>query len=69
LRRPLNVGAAAEVAGLSLSRFSHLFSRTIGMPPQPWNELQRLNRARQLLELTNLSIKEIAVEVGFDDPF
>ncbi len=69
LQRPLTVGAAAEVAGLSLSRFSHLFSRTVGMPPQRWIELQRLNRARQLLGLTNLSIKEIAAEVGFDDPF
>jgi AraC-like DNA-binding protein len=31
--------------------------------------LQRINRARQLLELTAMSIKEIAAEVGYENPF
>jgi AraC-like DNA-binding protein len=43
------VGLLAEVAGLSLPRFSHLFARETGMPP---GELLRLmkqyRRERQL---------------------
>jgi transcriptional regulator GlxA family with amidase domain len=31
--------------------------------------MERLNRARQLLGWTSLSIKEIAAEVGYHDPF
>lgn len=69
LRKPLNVSDVAEIAGLSLSRFAHLFRQTVGTPPQRWIELQRLNRACQLLGMTSLSIKEVAAEVGFDDPF
>ena len=71
LRKPANVTTLAEIAGLSPSRFAHLFCKTVGIPPPCGTriELQRLNRAQQLLQWTGLSIKETAAEVGFDDPF
>ena len=39
------------------------------MTPQQFLEQQRLDRARQLLELSGRSIGDIAADVGFDNPF
>ena len=66
---PLTVGLIAEQAGLSPSRFAHLFRQQIRETPQRYLELQRLNRARQLLEFTQEPIRHIAQQVGFDNPF
>jgi AraC family transcriptional regulator of arabinose operon len=59
----------AETCGLSASRLAHLFRAQVGSTPQRFLELQRLNRAVQLLDSTQLSVKEIAAQVGFDNPF
>ncbi|MGN6506128.1 MAG: helix-turn-helix domain-containing protein, partial [Tepidisphaeraceae bacterium] len=59
---------AAEV-GLSVSRLSYLFRRETRLTPQRYYEQQRLERAKQLLEITDLPIKQIAAEVGFANPF
>jgi AraC family transcriptional regulator of arabinose operon len=67
--RPINLDEIAEAAGLSVSRLSHLFRAHAGTTPQQFVEAQRMNRARQLLEFTPRSIKEIARDVGFDNPF
>ncbi len=64
----LTVGRLAELAGLSESRFAHLFKQTLGISPQRWIERTRLARARQLLELTTIPVKQIAREVGYTDP-
>jgi len=41
----------------------------MGTTPQRFAERLRLDHARHLLERTNLSVSEVAAEVGFDDPF
>ncbi len=69
LRRKLSVEELAEVAGLSASRLAHLFREQLGTTPQRFVERQRLGRARQLLSFTGMSIKQIADETGFDNPF
>lgn len=69
LGEPLTVGRIAGHCGLSASRFSHLFRRQTGETPQRYLELQRLNRARQLLEFTQEPIRHIARQVGFENPF
>jgi AraC family transcriptional regulator of arabinose operon len=66
---PLTVGRIAVQAGLSPSRFAHLFRQQTGETPQRYLELQRLNRARQLLEFTQEPIRAIARQVGFESPF
>ena len=66
---PLTVAAIARHCGLSPSRFAHLFRIQTGETPQRYLELQRLNRARQLLEFTQEPIAAIARQVGFDNPF
>ena len=66
---PLTVAAISKHCGLSPSRFAHLFRAQTGETPQRYLELQRLNRARQLLEFTQEPIATIARAVGFDSPF
>lgn len=69
LSQPISISKLATTAKLSVSRYSHLFREQAGTTPQQYIEQQRLNRAQQLLELTQMSIKEIAYEVGFANPF
>ena len=59
----------AAMAGLSVSRLAHLFKAQVGQTPQQFQEQQRLERARQLLELSGRSIQDIAADVGFENPF
>lgn len=59
----------AEACGLSASRLSHLFQEQVGRTPQQFLELQRLQRAKQLLERTDRSIHEIAYDLGYQNPF
>jgi AraC family transcriptional regulator of arabinose operon len=69
LAAEITLDAVAEASGLSVSRLAHLFRRQAGMTPLQFLELQRLNRARQLLELTPHTVQAIAAEVGFNSPF
>ncbi len=66
---PINVARIAADCGLSPSRFAHLFRAQTGETPQRYLELQRLNRARQLLEFTQEPVTAIARAVGFENPF
>jgi AraC family transcriptional regulator of arabinose operon len=58
----------AALCALSPSRFSHLFSKELGITPQRFSERLRLECAHHLLVQTNLSISDIAADVGFEDP-
>jgi AraC family transcriptional regulator of arabinose operon len=66
--RKITLDSLGETCGLSVSRLAHLFRAQTGTTPQRFLELQRINRAKQLLELTALSVKEIAREVGYENP-
>ena len=59
----------AEVGGMSASRLGHLFGEIVGVSPMVFVEQQRIARARQLLTMTSLSVKEIARQVGYDTQF
>jgi transcriptional regulator GlxA family with amidase domain len=52
---------------LSASRFRHLFTAELGMSPRQYLRRARLQRARELLEASPLSVKEITGIVGFND--
>jgi AraC family transcriptional regulator of arabinose operon len=65
---PFRLPRLAARCGLSPSRFSHLFKADLGVTPQRFAENLRLEFARHLLTQTNLSVSDIAAEVGFDDP-
>lgn len=68
LAEPLTVPGLARRAGLSASRLTHLFTDQFGMPPMRFVEQQRMQAARQLLELTSRPVAEVARAVGYDDP-
>lgn len=68
-RRRLSVDELARVAHLSSSRFAQLFTRETGLTPRRFVERQRIDRAKQLLELTVLPVNGVAREVGFESQF
>jgi AraC family transcriptional regulator of arabinose operon len=65
----MGVARIAAQCGLSPSRFAHLFRHQTGETPQRYLELQRLKRARELLEFTQEPIAVIARSVGYENPF
>ncbi|MFA7342909.1 MAG: helix-turn-helix domain-containing protein [Terrimicrobiaceae bacterium] len=67
--RPITLAMLAKHCGLSVSRLSALFRQSTGTTPQQFLEVQRLDRARHLLRITQNPIKEIAADVGYSDPF
>jgi AraC-like DNA-binding protein len=68
LAAPLSVSELARRVNLSPSRLTHLFRTEIGCGPARFLRELRLDRARDLVEQSALSIKEIMATVGFNDP-
>jgi AraC family transcriptional regulator of arabinose operon len=58
---------AAE-AGLSPSRFMHVFRAAMGMSPGQYIQEQRMVKARALLERTFVTVGEAMIQVGCRDP-
>lgn len=69
LSEKLNVPDMAASVELSTSRAAHLFREKVGSTPQHYLERLRIDRAKQLLELTSLPIEAIAEQIGFENPF
>lgn len=69
LDKTLSTQCLAGISGLSVSRFSWTFRQMMGQTPQQYIECQRMDRARRLLQIEGIGIKEIAASVGFPDPF
>jgi AraC-like DNA-binding protein len=61
-----SVGALAGDLGESREGFSRRVVRTLGLPPQAFRRLSRLNRARQLLR-DGLPVAAAAADAGFAD--
>lgn len=55
---------AAEL-DLSVSHFSRAFRASTGMPPHKWLLHQRVEAAKQLMTVRDLSLSEIAISAGF----
>lgn len=69
LGEKLQLAAVADVVGLSVYRFAHLFRQQVGLTPRQYLEQERMRRARHLLQRTEQPIKEIATVLGFESPF
>lgn len=63
----LSVGEMASCVNLSESWFAHVFRQTIGSTPLQWQQAQRIERAKELLLRSSLSIADIATQLGFSD--
>jgi transcriptional regulator GlxA family with amidase domain len=64
LHTPVTVADMAEHARLSPRHFHRRFLEQTSMTPLNWLLAQRIQRTKELLETTNLSIEEIAQKVG-----
>ena len=60
----LGVDDMARAAGLSRAHFSREFRRTFGTSPHAYLLTRRLERAAELLRVTDHSVAEICVSVG-----
>ncbi len=58
---------AAEIH-LSVDRFSHLFTETMGVSPHRYMLDLKINKAKQLFRQTDLNVREVAEFVGITDP-
>lgn len=65
LDRPLALRELAAHARMSARTFARRFQEETGTSPGRWLVQQRLHRARQLLESSDLPVDRIAAEVGF----
>ncbi|MEU1371720.1 helix-turn-helix domain-containing protein [Streptomyces sp. NPDC005803] len=65
LHEPMTLGDLAEHSRMSLRTFARRFTEEVGMSPGRWLIQQRVDRARHLLETTELPVDEIAGQVGF----
>src|ERR1700750_73320 len=67
VRGELSLGEFAQSVNLSVWRLCHIFKSDVGMPPIRYLRLLRMERAKDLLEASFLSVKEIAYQVGLND--
>ena len=58
----------AEIESLSVSRYNALFTKHMGMPPIRFVIKLRMANACELLENTDMSIRQIGILVGYNDP-
>ncbi|MFI1399218.1 GlxA family transcriptional regulator [Streptomyces sp. NPDC020681] len=64
LHRPLTIGELAYRAGMSTRTFGRHFAQEVGVTPLKWLNQQRLARARELLETTDLPVDTVAERSG-----
>jgi transcriptional regulator GlxA family with amidase domain len=65
LDRPIALDELAKVCSVSKRTFTRKFRDETGISPMQWLLEQRIQRARELLETTDLTIDRVATEAGF----
>ncbi|WP_432587076.1 helix-turn-helix domain-containing protein [Streptomyces sp. HD1123-B1] len=68
LDRALTLRELAAQEAMSVRTFTRRFREETGVSPGQWLVAQRVERARQLLEDTDLSVDRIARDAGFGTP-
>jgi AraC-like DNA-binding protein len=62
----LDLDALARTAGYSRYHFAHAFAAAYGEPPRTYLARRRVERAKSLLRVANLSVTEVCFMVGFE---
>ena len=65
LDRLLTLDELAARESMSVRTFTRRFRDEVGISPSRWLTQQRVERARQLLEETDLPVERIAIDTGF----
>jgi transcriptional regulator GlxA family with amidase domain len=65
LDRPLTLDDLAAHESMSKRTFTRRFRDEVGVSPGQWLAQQRVERARELLEKTDLAVDRIAEDAGF----
>jgi AraC-like DNA-binding protein len=64
-----DIGRLAEKAGISRKYFTTLFRRKYGISPKSYQVQQRMNYAKYMLQESDCSIKEAALQLGYSDQY
>ena len=64
----LTIQQIADEMGVGYSNFRKLFKEYAGISPSLYQQDLKLQRAKELLSTTDMSIKEIAYKLNFDSP-
>ena len=67
LEQEIALAALADTAGMSPHYFSELFKQSLGLPPHQYVLRRRIERARELLRDSRITVFEAAVRTGFSD--
>ncbi|MEV4684543.1 GlxA family transcriptional regulator [Streptomyces kurssanovii] len=65
LHEPLQLRDLADQESMSVRTFTRRFREEVGISPGQWLTQQRVERARHLLESTDLSVDQVARDAGF----
>ncbi|MCW5964395.1 MAG: helix-turn-helix transcriptional regulator [Bryobacterales bacterium] len=65
LAEDISLDDLAAEAKLSTFHFARMFKHSVGVPPRVYVARLRVEKACELLEMTDLSVTEIAQEVGY----
>jgi len=65
--RPYRAQDVADAMHLSPGRAAKLFTVQVGVSPQRYATVLKVERARRLLELSDLSVRRVARATGFDN--
>ncbi len=66
--RTVTISELAHRVNLSNSHFCALFRRVIGLPPLEYFKRLKMRKACQLLQTSDLPVKEVAARMAFSDP-
>ncbi len=66
---PIRIKEIADHCGLERSYLSKVFKYGTGQTPQEYLLQFRMNKAKQLLKNTDISVQHVSYSVGYNDPF
>jgi transcriptional regulator GlxA family with amidase domain len=67
LEENIALEALAAAAGLSMFHFARAFKQSEGVTPHSYLVQRRIERAQELLTVTDCSLSDIALATGFSD--
>ena len=64
----MSIEELAHLCNLSVSSFKRAFKKEFNDSPNKYMMSKKLEKAKELLQLTEMPVNEIAYEIGFNDP-